>query len=66
MSFVNIYQSVYVLFSILDFGIDLWDLIVLISDHCSSIYSVYAGVSNFCGMRVVGRCCFLLLFVNRD
>ena len=66
MFFVNICQSVCVLFSILDFGIDLWDLIVLISGHWRSIYSVYAGVSNFCGMRVVSRYCFLLLFINKD
>ena len=37
VSFVIVYQSVCALFSLLRFENGIWDLIVLIPDHCLSI-----------------------------
>ena len=40
VSFVNFYEFVFVLLSLFGFEGGLWDLIVLMPDHCLSVYFV--------------------------
>ena len=47
VSFVNVYQFLCVSFFSFGFEGGMWDLIVLISDHCLSIYSAFKSRSKY-------------------